>query len=275
MAEARFATQDCLPAAFNARVGSDCGCRNLRFSKTGRRLWRRLTGGSHIACPLLVALGLPPIVANATNTVGIWPGTIGSVYGFRQELAKVPKQIFWLLIPAVIGAVVGALLLRFTSPGVFNRIIPLLILFATVLFMVQEPIRRRLRSTEAAHAATRTWFALALIGEFLVAIYGGYFGAGMSIIMLSILGIIGMSDILEMSATTSLFGAVVNGLAGIIFAVSGLVSWPYALAMALGSLAGGYWATGFARKLGKIVIRRLVICVGLLITVVMGIKLLR
>ncbi len=232
-------------------------------------------GGTLIAFPILVALGLPPIVANATNTVGIWPGTIGSVLGFRQELRRVPRQIFWLLIPAVVGAVIGALLLRFTSPGVFNRIIPGLILFATVLFMIQGPVQRKLRSVEAAHAATRTWFVLALIAELLVAIYGGYFGAGMSIIMLSILGIIGMHDILEMSATTSFFGFVVNGLAGIIFAAAGLVSWPYALAMALGALAGGYWAAGFARKLGKVLVRRLVIIVGLVITVVMAVRLLR
>jgi uncharacterized membrane protein YfcA len=232
-------------------------------------------GGTLIAFPLLVALGLPPIVANATNTVGIWPGTIGSVLGFRQELRRVPRQIFWLLIPAVFGAVIGALLLRFTSPAVFNRIIPGLILFATILFMIQGPVQRKLRSVEAVHAATPMWFVMAMIAELLVAIYGGYFGAGMSIIMLSILGIIGMHDILEMSATTSFFGAVVNGLAGIIFIASGLVSWPYVLAMAFGALAGGYWAAGFARKLGKVMVRRLVIIVGLVITVVMAVRLLR
>jgi uncharacterized membrane protein YfcA len=232
-------------------------------------------GGTLISFPMLVALGLPPVIANATNTVGIWPGSIGSMLGFREELRRVPRQIFWLLIPAVIGSITGALLLRFSSPNLFNHLVPWLILFATILFMVQAPIQKRLRSVESAHAATPTWFALALVGELCVAIYGGYFGAGMSIIMLSILGVIGMTDILEMSATTSLFGCVVNGVAGIIFGLSGLVAWPYVLVMALGSLAGGYWAAGFARKIGKIWVRRFVIAVGLVIATVMFVRLVR
>ena len=197
-----------------------------------------------VSFPVLVALGLPPIVANATNTVGIWPGSLGSIWGFRKELARVPKLMRWLLIPAFVGGAVGAVLLRITPSGVFDRLVPWLILFATVLFILQAPIQKKLRSAEAAHAAGPVWLSTAIFAQVLVAVYGGYFGAGMSIMMLSILGVIGMTDILEMSAMTSLLSLCINGIAGLIFAQGGLVYWPYVLAMAFGAVAGGYGAAG-------------------------------
>jgi len=226
-------------------------------------------GGTVISFPVLMALGLPPVVANATNTVGIWPGSIGSIWGFRKELARVNRRMFWLLLPALVGGLAGAILLRLTPPGVFEKLVPWLIFFATLLFIVQAEVQRRLKSVEAARHAGAKWLAIAIMVQLCVAIYGGYFGAGMSIMALSVLGLLGMTDILEMSATTSLLGAAINGAAGILFAIAGLVAWPYALAMTTGSLVGGYGAAGVARKIGKVAVRRFVICVGLTITVVM------
>ena len=157
----------------------------------------------------------------------------------------------------------------------FDRLVPWLILFATVLFILQAPIQKKLRSAEAAHAAGPVWLSTAIFAQVLVAVYGGYFGAGMSIMMLSILGVIGMTDILEMSAMTSLLSLCINGIAGLIFAQGGLVYWPYVLAMAFGAVAGGYGAAGVARKIGKIAVRRFVIVVGLTIAVVMFVRVLR
>jgi len=232
-------------------------------------------GGTMVSFPALVALGLPPIVANATNTVGIWPGSVGSIWGFRRELSGVPKVMRWLLIPAFLGGAAGAMLLRMTPPGVFDRLIPWLILFATLLFILQAPIQRRLRSVEAARKAGPRWMAVAMAVQVAVAVYGGYFGAGMSIMMLSVLGILGMTDILEMSAMTSLLALCINGIAGLLFAQAGLVAWPYAFSMAFGAIAGGYGAAGVARRIGRTAIRRFVIFVGLAIAVAMFVRVVR
>jgi hypothetical protein len=229
-------------------------------------------GGTLISFPILVALGLPPIVANATNTVGIWPGSLGSMWGFREELRRVNRRMFWLLVPALIGGLGGAVLLRCTPPGVFTALVPWLILFATLLFMIQGPVQRRLKSVEAAEHAGTKWMLVATIAEFGVAVYGGYFGAGMSIMSLSVLGLIGMTDILEMSVMTSTLACAINGVAGILFAFAGLIDWPIALAMTTGALIGGYGAAGIAKKIGKVAVRRFVIVVGLAIAAVMLVK---
>jgi hypothetical protein len=230
-------------------------------------------GGTMISFPVLVALGLPPVLANATNTVGLWPGSVGSMWGFRRELARVPRRMLWLLIPAMLGGVLGAWLLRSTPPGVFEKIVPWLILFATGLFMVQAPLQRRLGSAEAAHHGGPGWLAAALSIQFLVGTYGGYFGAGISIMALAVLGLIGLTDILEMNAMTSLLSFATNGVAGLIFAAAGLVNWPYAAAMAAGALIGGYGAAGVARRIGKKTVRGFVIFVGLAIAVAMFVRL--
>jgi uncharacterized membrane protein YfcA len=229
-------------------------------------------GGTMISFPVLVALGLPPVMANATNTVGIWPGSLGSMWGFRKELSRVNRRMFWLLLPALAGGLAGAILLRSTPPGVFEKLVPWLILFATILFIVQGPVQRRLKSVDAAKHAGPRWLLIAMTVQLGVAVYGGYFGAGMSIMALSVLGLLGMTDILEMSATTSLLACAINGTAGILFAIAGLVVWPYALVMTGGALVGGYGAAGVARKIGKVAVRRFVIFVGLTISAVMFIK---
>lgn len=232
-------------------------------------------GGTMISFPALIGLGLPPVIANATNTVGIWPGTVGSIWGFRRELAKVPHRMLWLLVPAAIGGGLGAWLLRSTPASTFEKLVPILLLAATVLFMVQGPIQRRLRTVEAARHAGLRWMTAAVVAQLAVAIYGGYFGAGMSIMNLSILGMLGMTDILEMNGMTSAVSLVINGVAGALFIVAGMVSWPYALAMTVGALVGGYGAAGIARKIGKKAVRTFVICVGLALAVVMAVKVAR
>ena len=225
-----------------------------------------------ISFPVLVALGLPPMIANATNTVGIWPGALGSIWGFRKELMGSNKRMFWLLVPALVGGLLGALLLRATPASTFEKVVPWLVLFATLLFGIQARVQKRLGLADAPKRASGPWLAAAMGLQLGVAIYGGYFGAGMSIMALSVLGLLGMTNILEMSATTSLLGFAINGVAGVVFACAGLVSWPYALAMTLGALAGGYGAAGFARKIGKTAVRRFVIFMGICISAVMFVR---
>ena len=224
-------------------------------------------GGTVISFPVLMALGLPPVVANATSTVGILPGSLGSIWGFREELRAVPAFYRWLLAPALLGGALGALLLRSTPAGVFERIVPWLILFATLLFTVQAPLRARFQKkagTPRARGAGSTALALGL--QCAVSVYGGYFGAGTGILMLSVFGLIGLTDMMEMTALGSLLSLAHNGIAALIFILVGLVSWNYVLTMAAGSVLGGYFAARFAQRLGKDAVRRFVILVGVGIT---------
>lgn len=229
-------------------------------------------GGTMISFPVLVALGLPPVIANATNTIGIWPGSLGSMWGFRAELRRVNRRMFWLLIPALVGGITGAVLLRKTPPGVFDKLVPWLILFGTLLFIIQAPVQKALKSVQAAEHAGTGWMTCAIFAQLAVSIYGGYFGAGMSIMMLSVLGLIGMTDILEMASMTSLLACATNGIAGVLFAATGLVNWPFVAAMVAGALLGGYGAAGVARKIGKVAVRRFVISMGVVITLAMFVK---
>src|SRR5215475_2597042 len=148
-------------------------------------------GGTLISFPALIWLGLPSITANATSTVAIWPGSLGSIWGFRSEFGQVAPRLKWLSISSLIGGGLGAILLRSTSAALFERLVPFLILFATILFIVEDPIQKKLRERSGAHGIGT---AAAVILTLFVAIYGGYFGAGMSIMMLSVLGILGLTD---------------------------------------------------------------------------------
>jgi uncharacterized protein len=230
-------------------------------------------GGTLISFPTLVWLGLPTITANATNTVAIWPGTLGSIWGFRREMRQLERKILLLTIPSFIGGAGGAFLLRITPPAVFDRLVPFLLLFATVLFTAQGPIQRHLKLSHHAIHRSAGWLALAMIFQLFVALYGGYFGAGIGIMMLSALSILGMTDILQMNALTSLLGLCINGVAATLFIVSGMVSWHYVAVMAISAIIGGYGAAGIARRVGRTAVRRFVIAVGFTITVVMFIKL--
>ena len=229
-------------------------------------------GGTLITFPTLLGLGLPAIAANATSTVAIWPGSMGSLWGFRREIRAVPAPMKLLAIPSIAGGILGALLLRSTPAALFERLVPFLILFATLLFTVQAPIQRRLQSVLGPKSRGPLWIAGATLGQFAVGVYGGYFGAGMSIMMLTALALMGMEDILEMSAMTSFLSFCTNGVASILFAVSHMVVWPYVLAMMIAALTGGWAAAGIARRIGKVMVRRFVITVGLTIAIVLFIK---
>lgn len=219
-------------------------------------------GGTLVSFPALIFLGLSPVTANATSTVAIWPGTLGGIFGYRRELRSVRPALLALVFPSIVGGIAGALLLRRTPPGVFAELVPYLILFATVLFMVQEPIQRRLKLTGAHHHESVRWLIGVMFFQLLVAIYGGYFGAGIGILMLAALGIIGLTDIHQMNGLKNLLGMFVNGVAAAYFVVARMVDWPYVLLMAAGAIAGGYGGAGAARKLGRGAVRKIVIAVG-------------
>jgi uncharacterized membrane protein YfcA len=219
-------------------------------------------GGTLVTFPTLIWLGLNSVTANATSTVAIWPGTLGSMWGYRRELRATEARLFSLVIPSLIGGLIGASLLRFTPPALFDRLVPFLILFATLLFMAQEPVQRRMKSASAEGHRSAKWLAGALLFQLMVGIYGGYFGAGIGILMLAALGIIGLTEIHQMNALKVLLGSAMNGVAILYFVANHMVRWPYVVIMVLGSIAGGYGGAGFARRLGGPVVRRIVIVVG-------------
>lgn len=229
-------------------------------------------GGTLLTFPALIWLGLDPKIANATSTVALWPGLVGGLWGFRRELEKTRSLLWRLGLTSVAGGAVGGLLLIWTPPETFARLVPFLILFATVLFMLQEPISRRLsfgEPTTTAGVSRRGWWAGAIMFQFASAIYGGYFGAGNGILMLAAMGLLGISDIHTANGLKNFLGLALNLAAIIAFILSGLVVWPHALLMAVGAIAGGYFGARAARRLGRTFVRRAVVAIGFAIGLLM------
>jgi hypothetical protein len=229
-------------------------------------------GGTLVTFPTLMFLGLPAVTANATSTVAIWPGSLGSMWGFRHEIRRIPLRMKLLAIPSVLGGLAGAWLLRSTPAGVFEKLVPYLILFATLLFTIQAPVQKRLQSILTQGKRGGLWVAGAFIAQLGVGVYGGYFGAGMSIMMLTALAFMGMEDILEMSALTSFLSFCTNGVASGLFIAAHMVVWPYVLVMMVSALLGGWTAARIAKQVKKTTVRRFVIGVGVTIGIVLLIR---
>jgi uncharacterized membrane protein YfcA len=238
-------------------------------------------GGTLVTFPALVGLGVPAIVANATSTVALWPGAIGSMYGYRHELAGARAWAVRFAVPSLVGGLVGALLLLRTPADRFDVIVPWLVLGATTLFVLQRPlmaaIRARYDRPSAAAApshqsavtshhdpATSAPRLSLLLYQFGVAIYGGYFGAGIGILMLAALGFMGFTNIHRMNGLKNWGGLCINVTAAVTFALLGLVNWPVAIAMAAGALLGGYAGSKLAQRVSQESVRRVVVLIGFL-----------
>jgi uncharacterized membrane protein YfcA len=219
-------------------------------------------GGTLLTFPVLIWLGLDPKVANATSTVALWPGLLGGVWGYRREVKKVQSLLLPFGLTSLVGGAVGASLLILTPSAIFAQLVPFLILFATVLFTVQEPISRWLKSRKAEGENAHHWMFGAMIAQFFSATYGGYFGAGNGIVMLAILGLLGVSDIHQANGLKNFLGLSLNIVAIIFFIIAGLVYWPDAVVMAAAAITGGYGGAHMAQRLGRTFVRRLVIGIG-------------
>ena len=219
-------------------------------------------GGTLLTFPTLIWLGLNSVTANATSTVAVWPGTLASCWGYRRELRTAEGRLLWLLVPSVIGGLAGAWLLRFTPLDVFDRLIPYLILFATLLFMAQNPVQRWMKATDPAGHRSGGWLAGALVFQLLIALYGGYFGAAIGLPMLAALSVLGLNDMHQMNSLKVLMGGAINGVAVVYFVSNRMVSWPDVVVMGAGAIAGGYGGAGLARRVGGAAVRRIVIVIG-------------
>src|SRR4051812_26487600 len=227
-------------------------------------------GGTLLTFPALVGLGIPPLTANATSTVALWPASVSSMWGYREPLRGARSWVVGFALPSLAGGLGGALLLIWTPADTFSRIVPWLVLGGTALFIAQgtltDRLRRRARAATGgagSAAAERPPSPMILGFQFLIAIYGGYFGAGVGILMLAGLGFMGLSNIHRMNGLKNWGGLCMNAVAAVAFAVGGLVNWPVALAMAVGSFGGGYTGSRLAQRIGQRAVRTVIVLVGL------------
>jgi uncharacterized membrane protein YfcA len=218
-------------------------------------------GGSLISFPILLALGYPALTANITNTVGIWPGYAGSAAGFRNEISGQRDRLAQLSPIAALGGITGAILLLTTSSAVFRALAPWLVLGASILFALQPLLRRALGG--AAHAPPRTRPLLLAGGTFAASIYGGYFGAGLGVMLLAILGLALPDSILRTSGLRTALSILVNGVAAVVFLVHRGLAWEAVGLLAAGSLVGGWIGARVALSIPAMALRLVVIAVGL------------
>ena len=218
-------------------------------------------GGSFVAFPALLFTGVPPIPANATNTIALWVGTTASGGAYRSRL-DVPKRIMVpLLVTSFAGGVTGAFLLLKTPAHTFMKVLPWLMLGATLLFVFGKRLSRG-RASGVAHDATVAAIVGASVFELGVAVYGGYFGGGVGIVNLAMLAAVGMTDIHAMNALKSVLGTAINGVAVVVFVLKRAIYWPQAVVMIAGALVGGYFGAHYALKLPQAWVRGFVILVG-------------
>lgn len=222
-------------------------------------------GGTLLSFPLLLWLGRDPIVANATNAVALWPGSLAGAYGFRRELAGARPLLRALVPPSIAGGALGAVLLLVTPARLFSTLVPYLILLATVLIALKRPLLPALRRQRAGLPDRHALLGLGL-GQFVVAIYGGYFGAAMGIMMLASLGLAGLDDIHQRNGLKNVLSTVINGLAGVVFVLGGAVVWSDAVVLALGAVVGGLAGAAFGRRLSARSAETLVVIIGLIAT---------
>jgi uncharacterized membrane protein YfcA len=229
-------------------------------------------GGSLVSFPALVAVGYSSKASNVTNTVALWPGYVGGSYGYRGELQRQRRRITLLALPSILGALAGSIILLATSNSVFDHLVPFLIVFACGVMAFQDPLsawaqRHSLVSQHQDHVPVTLHVAI-----FLLAMYGAYFGAGLGILTLAMLGILLPDDLQHSNALKGLLSALINLVAVLYFVAFGPVRWAPAAVMALAALLGGYLGVGLARRLGKRWLRLAVILYGLFVAVVMLIR---
>ena len=223
-------------------------------------------GGSFIAFPALLFSGVPPIPANATNTISLWSGQAASGSAYRKRL-DVPRRVMIpLLTASLIGGFAGAMLLLHTSAHTFMRILPWMTLAATLLFAFGKKLAGG-RKSIIEHETTLAALTAATFFQFSVAVYGGYFGGGMGIVMLAMLAALGMTDIHAMNALKSVMGFVINGVAVVTFTINRAVYWKHGAVMIVGAILGGYLGAHYAMKLPQRWVRNFVVVVGAAMTV--------
>jgi len=226
-------------------------------------------GGTLITFPALILVGTSAIVANATSTLALVVGMGGSVYGYRRQIAAVKPWLSRFVPVSLLGGLLGGILLTRTHEEAFAQMVPFLILFATILFLLQGAFRRFAGFGEKSERASTTprhavWAAV--IFQFLVAVYGGYFGAGIGILMLASLGFLGLTNIHEMNGLKTVLSALINLVAAAYFVFAGLIDWPKMAVMTVGAAAGYFLGAHYSQRIPQKRVRQIITAVGFLIS---------
>lgn len=222
--------------------------------------------GTLVTFSTLVTLGVPPLTANVSNTVGLVAGSVAGSLGYRVELAEQRPRIARYVPASVLGGVTGAVLLLVLPAGAFEAIVPALVGLGVVLVVIQPWVARRLSVPHNTHivGGVATWTLVYLVG-----IYGGYFGAAQGVLLIGILGAFVDADLQRVNALKNVLAAVVNAVAAILFVVVADVDWGIALVMAVGAAVGGYLGAHYGRRLPEVVLRLFIVCVGAVAVVVL------
>lgn len=229
-------------------------------------------GGAIILYPVLLVSGLSPIVSNATASLVIWPGSLTSAFGFRRDLKKVPVIFFWLLVPCLIGAIIGCYILVHTAANTFEKLAPWLVLSAVILLALQSRIHRWFDQQTKKRKIHWHTMPLIFLLIFPLAIYGGFFGVGVGLMVLALLGFTHLKNIYQINGIKNLTSVTMALVATLYFAKVGLINWHAGLIMAAGNACGGYVGARLAQKVSAHVVHDLTVVVGLIISVVLIIK---
>jgi uncharacterized membrane protein YfcA len=222
-------------------------------------------GGTLLTFPTLLSVHTPDVVANATSTAALVPGSLAGAWGYRRELRGSRRWLILLFAPSLLGGLVGALLLTRTDPGYFKLVIPWLLLTAALLFLIQPYLARWFPPQSETGRASFGVQAAVVVFQFFVAVYGGYFGAGIGILMLTSLSFMGMGDVHRINAVKTILAAVINGVSIVVFVVDDKIDWRYAPVMAVASILGGYYGAVIGRRIPRAILRGFVVAVGLVL----------
>lgn len=224
-------------------------------------------GGSFITFPTLIFTGVVPIAANATNNTAMWVAGLASVGAYRQDLKIERRLLVILSIASLIGGTIGSIALLYTSSDIFKKLIPYLLLLATSVFIFGEPLKKWSQQLITKSPAERPSIVSLVIAQLAIAIYGGFFGAGIGILMLATLTFSGIKNIHAMNALKTVLGSCINGIAIIPFILAGAIAWHQAILMAVGGSLGSYLAARFARKIRSQLVRQFVAIVAISMTI--------
>jgi uncharacterized membrane protein YfcA len=222
-------------------------------------------GGTLLTFPALLYSGMASITANATSTVAIWPGSVMSSWTYRRHLAQNRARVWTLSVPSLLGGLAGAILLLHTPEKVFRFVVPFLILLACGLLLLNEPIGRWMSHRAESHPKKH---AVALwLSQFAIAVYGGYFGAGIGILMLAAMAIFLPEDLQSANGMKNFFAVLINGTATVYFVVKGMAVFNVAMLMALAAIAGGFVGAKTAQRMSPRILRGAVVVFGVIVAV--------
>lgn len=229
-------------------------------------------GGGIVMYPALLASGLSPIVANATSSLVVLPGSATSAFGYREHLKKIPRYYYWMLIPCFVGGVIGSSILIHTNPVTFEGLAPWLVLSAVLLLALQSRIHRWL--TKQSKKRKIHWHTLPILclATFPLAIYAGFFGVGFGLMMLALLGFTAMKSIYQMNGFKNLCGIVIAAVSVTYFSRTGLIHWQSGLIMATGTSIGGYVGSRLSQKISAHLVHDMTIVIGLIISIILIVK---